>query len=58
MAAHRLNPFPATPFIGRGMLVSWALALTALRNASFSADKITEVSVEINEIQLLTLQFF
>jgi len=42
MAAHRLNPLPATPFPGRGILgrpVGWAAA--ALRKASFSADQIT-----------------
>lgn len=59
MAAHKLNPFPATPFSGRGMLgrpVCWALE--ALRKALFSSDKITDVSVEVNEVQLLTLQLF
>lgn len=41
IAARRLNPFPATPFSGRGMLgnpVDWAVA--ALRKILFSADRI------------------
>jgi hypothetical protein len=59
MATRRLNPFPATPLSGRGMLV-WPVgrALAALRKASFSAEKITEVSVEVYKLHLLTLQFF
>ena len=38
MAAHRLKPFPATPFSGRGMLAPVGWALAALRKASFSAE--------------------
>jgi hypothetical protein len=53
MATFRLNPFPATPFSGRGMLlrpVGWALV--ALRKALFSADKITELArLEVNEVR-------
>ena len=59
MTVRRLNPLPATPFSGQGMLsepVGWELA--ALRKALFSANKITEVSVEVYEIYLFTLQFF
>jgi hypothetical protein len=59
MAAHRLKPLPATPVSGRRMLgepLSWAFV--ALRNASFSADRIIEVSLCANEVHLLALQFF
>jgi len=59
IAARRLNPFPATPFSGRGILarpVGWAVE--ALRKASFSADQITEVSAEVYLVKLLTSQFF
>ena len=60
MAALRLNPLPATPFSGRGMIgrpVGWAVE--AFRKASFSAERVTEVSAEVYEVfGLLTLQFF
>ena len=55
MAARRLNPLPATPFSGRGMIgrpVGWAVE--ALRKASFSAERVTEVSAEVYEVFLLT----
>ena len=60
MAAHRLNPFPATPFSRRGMSkmpAGWALPV--LRKASFLADSITKLSTKAYVWQsLLTFQFF
>jgi hypothetical protein len=60
MAAHRLNPLPATPFSGRcilGRSVGWAV--TALRKASFSAGQITEVSTKMYEVHsFLPFSFF
>jgi hypothetical protein len=60
MAEHRLNPLPDTPFSGRGTLgipVPWAVV--ALRKASFSAEKITEVIIEVyDEVHLTYLAVF
>jgi hypothetical protein len=50
MAARRLKPFPDTPFTGRGMLGPVGWALEALRKASFSAKRKTEVSAEVYEV--------
>ena len=53
MVVRRLNPLPATPFSGRGMLgrpVGWALA--AMRKALYSADRI--ISMEAYEDHLFT----
>ena len=47
MTAHKLNPLPATPLSGRGMLgerMGWAVA--ALRKALFSAERITEIYIK------------
>jgi len=55
MAAHRLNPLPATPFSGRGMIrrpIGWAVE--AFRKASFLAERVTEVSAEVYEVLLVT----
>jgi hypothetical protein len=60
MAVCKLNPFLAPPFSGQGMIgrpVGWAVK--AFHKASFSAERVTEVSMEVNEVFcLLTLQFF
>src|ERR1700678_2379996 len=60
MAACRLNPFLATPFSGRGIIrrpIGWAVE--AFHKASFSAERVTEVSAEVYQVcWLLTLQFF
>ena len=59
MAACKLNPLPATPFSGQGILVSpvgWAVE--ALHKPSFSADQITAVSAEVYIVELLTSQSF
>ena len=59
IAVCKLNPLPATPFAGQGMLgrpVGWALATR--HKALFSANIITEVSMEAYDIYLHTLQFF
>lgn len=45
IAVHKLKPRPPTPLCGRGMVSSpLGLAVAALRNASFSAGRINEVS--------------
>ena len=47
MAVRKLKPLPATPFFGLGILgASVGQAVAALRKASFSAEKITEVSTK------------
>jgi hypothetical protein len=60
MAARKLNPLPVTPFSGRGMIgrpIGWVVE--AFRKASFSAERITEVSIKVYEVfSLLTLQLF
>ena len=60
MAAHKLNPLPATPFSCQGMISrSVSCAVEAFHKASFSAEKVTEVRTEVYVIFcLLTLQFF
>ena len=48
MAARKLNPFPATPFSGQGMIGrSVGHAVEAFHKASFSAEKVTEVRTEL-----------
>ena len=47
MAVHKLKPMPATPFFGLGILgASVGRAVAASHKASFSAEKITEVSTK------------
>lgn len=59
IAARKLNPLPATPVAGRGMVGRpVGLAEAAKHKALFSAKGITEVSMEPYERYLLTLQFF
>ena len=51
MAARKLNPLPATPFSGQGIIgrpIGWAVE--AFRKASFLAERVTEVSTEVYEI--------
>jgi hypothetical protein len=60
MAARKLNPLPATPFSGRGMIgrpIGWVVE--AFHKALFSAERVTEVSIKVYEVfSLLTLQLF
>ena len=60
MAACKLNPLLVTPFSSQGMMgrpIGWAVE--AFHKASFSAERVTEVSVEVYEVFcLLTLQLF
>ena len=60
MAAHKLNPLPATPFSGRNMIGrSVGHAVEAFHKALFLAEKVTKVRAEVYEVFcLLTLQFF
>jgi hypothetical protein len=60
MAACKLNPLPATPFSSQGMIgrpIGWVVE--TFRKASYSAERVTEVSVKVYEVfSLLTLQLF
>ena len=60
MGACKLNPLPATLFSGQGMMGRpIGLAVEAFHKASFSAERVTEASVEVYEVFcLLTLQLF